>query len=55
MLIFYGGECMGMTDRQFDSYQARLLGNLKEALKESPDNEKLQTLIAEIESELRRP
>jgi len=45
---------MGMTDRQFDSYQARLLTILKEALAQSPDNEKLKTLIAEIESELRR-
>jgi hypothetical protein len=46
---------MGMSDRQFDSYQARLLGNLREALELSPDNEKLKKLIAEIESELKRP
>ena len=46
---------MGMTDRQFDSYQARLLRNLKEALKESPDNKILKELIADIESELKRP
>ena len=46
---------MGMTDRQFDAYQARLLGNLREALEVSPDNEKLKRLIAEIEAELKRP
>ena len=46
---------MGMTDRQFDSYQARLLQNLKEILELSPDNPKLQKLIADIEAELKRP
>lgn len=46
---------MGMTDRQFDSYQARLLSNLKEALAVSPNNEKLKKLIKEIEAELKRP
>jgi len=46
---------MGMTDRQFDSYQARLLSILKEALKDSPDNEKLKQLIQQIEAELKRP
>ena len=46
---------MGMTDRQFDSYQARLLSILKEALALSPDNDKLKQLIQEIEAELKRP
>ena len=46
---------MGMTDRQFDSYQARLLQNLKEILELSPDNSKLKKLIADIEAELKRP
>ena len=46
---------MGMTDRQFDSYQARLLELLKTALKESPDNQILKKLIGDIESELKRP
>lgn len=46
---------MGMTDRQFDSYQSMLLESLKDALEKSPDNEKLQRLIAKIESELKRP
>ena len=45
---------MGMTDRQFDSYQARLLANLKEALNVSPDNEPLKKLVQEIEAELKR-
>ena len=43
-----------MTDRQFDAYQARLLSNLKEALKESPENVRLSELIKEIEAELKR-
>jgi len=46
---------MGMTDRQFDSYQAQLLMNLKIALKESPDNVMLKRIIDRIESELKRP
>jgi len=46
---------MGMTDRQFDAYQARLLALLKAALEESPDSKKLQDLINEIEAELKRP
>ena len=48
-------EDMGMTDRQFDSYLTMLLGRLKAALKESPENEALKELIAEIEAELKRP
>ena len=46
---------MGMTDRQFDSYQARLLDILKEAFALSPDNPKLKKLIQDIEAELKRP
>jgi len=46
---------MGMTDRQFDSYQARLLTILKKALEKSPDNEELSDLVKEIEAELKRP
>jgi len=46
---------VGMTDRQFDSYQARLLIILKEILEESPDNEKLKNLVRQIEEELKRP
>ena len=46
---------MGMTDRQFDSYQANLLELLKEALELSPDNVKLRKLVERMESELKRP
>jgi hypothetical protein len=53
---------MGMTDRQFDSYQARLLALLKEIEEAfNPPNdhkkamEKLKRLIQEIDSELKRP
>jgi len=46
---------MGMTDRQFDSYQALLLSVLQEALEETPENKRLQKLIAKIEAELKRP
>ena len=45
---------MGMTDRQFDSYQARLLDVLKSALLETPDNKVLSKLITDIEAELKR-
>jgi len=44
-----------MTDRQFDSYQALFLMNLEEALKLTPNNEKLKEIIKQIESELKRP
>lgn len=46
---------MGMTDRQFDSYQARLLEHLKIALNETPNNVTLKNLIDQLEAELRRP
>lgn len=49
---------MGMTDRQFDSYQAGLLRIMKEILDE-PDKdkviEKFKSLAQEIEAELKRP
>jgi len=53
-----GCDVMGMTDRQFDSYQAQLVRNLKKALKdieEKGDTTELKELIAEIETELKRP
>jgi len=46
---------MGMTDRQFDSYQAELLATLKVALKETPNNQTLKELIERIENQLKRP
>ena len=49
---------MGMTDRQFDSYQGRILELLLEALEEikkSGESKKLEKLIAAIEAELKRP
>ncbi|MCL1823013.1 MAG: hypothetical protein FWG44_02300 [Oscillospiraceae bacterium] len=46
---------MGMTDRQFDSYQANLLELLKQALEITPENEKLKALVKRIEAELKRP
>jgi hypothetical protein len=55
------GMEMGMTDRQFDSYQARLIELLKYALvdiqqsAENANTEKLQRLISEVENELKRP
>ena len=49
---------MGMTDRQFDSYQARLLRllvKIAEEIKEKGESKELDVLIKEIEKELRRP
>lgn len=48
---------MGMTDRQFDSYQKRLLGRLEVIKKENEDkeNKELDKLIQEIAEELKRP
>ena len=49
---------MGMTDRQFDSYQAKLLRILKrvdEEIREKGESKELKELIAEIEAELKRP
>ena len=48
---------MGMTDRQFDSYQARLIKILKMIAETDSESmkTKLQELISEIEAELKRP
>jgi len=46
---------MGMTDRQFDAYQAKILRILKKISEKSPDNEELKDFINEIEAELKRP
>ena len=50
---------MGMTDRQFDSYQARQVKYLEKILETAKDYEQLkkelEDFIAEINSELKRP
>jgi len=49
---------MGMTDRQFDSYQARLLRllvKIQEEIKAKGESKELEELIKEIEKELKRP
>jgi hypothetical protein len=49
---------MGMTDRQFDSYQAGLVRTMKGILGESDKEkiiEKFKELAQEIEAELKRP
>ena len=48
---------MGMTDKQFDAYQARLLKRLKiaqEQFKEKGESKELAELISEIEAELKK-
>jgi len=52
---------MGMTDRQFDSYQTRLLRELERIEEEvlsitgGKRSESLEKLKRDIESELKRP
>jgi hypothetical protein len=50
---------MGMTDRQFDSYQARVLKILRhingEIREKGCDSKELSELIKEMEAELKRP
>ena len=49
---------MGMTDRQFDSYQARMLKlliRIAQEVKEKGESKELLELIEEIEKELKRP
>jgi len=49
---------MGMTDRQFDSYQARMLKlliRIAEEVKEKGESKELLELIDEIQQELKRP
>jgi len=49
---------MGMTDRQFDSYHARLLRlliKIEEEVKAKGESKELEELIKEIERELKRP
>jgi len=43
---------IGMTDRQFESYQRRLLRELQ-AIREEVTNKKLELLIADFEAELK--
>lgn len=43
---------MGMTDSQFKAHIRSLIRTLKEALELSPDNVKLQILIAELQQAL---
>lgn len=50
---------MGMTDRQFDSYQARLLELLQVAYDEvivsGGSSKELEKLIKKLDAELKRP
>jgi len=54
---FERGDGMGMTDRQFDSYQARLLRVLKIAareIEEKGESTVLAELIEEIHEEIHK-
>ena len=48
---------MGMTDRQFDSYQQTLLGRLETAYEEMQkgNDKEMKKIIDEIKSQLQRP
>ncbi|MCL2854831.1 MAG: hypothetical protein FWE21_04345 [Defluviitaleaceae bacterium] len=50
---------MGMTDRQFDSYQLRLLRDLERILADlkamNVQNKDLETLVEDLKNELKRP
>ena len=49
---------MGMTDRQFDSYQARflrILVGIARDIEEKGESKELLELIEEIQQELKRP
>ena len=49
---------MGMSDRQFDSYQSKILRILKKAeeeIREKGESKELIGLINDIEAELKRP
>jgi len=46
---------MGMSDRQFDTYQSKLLWMLKKALLKTPENDVLEEIVDEIETDLKRP
>ena len=50
---------MGMTDRQFNAYKSKLLmllsGAKEELAAKEQNSQKLDKLIAEIESDLKRP
>jgi len=53
-----GGEPMGMSDKQFDSYKAQLLDNLRDALeeiKQDKDPKKLERLVNRLDAELKQP
>lgn len=49
---------MGMTDRQFDSYQQSLLRQLQTAIKDfeqTNDIAELRQIVKDIEAQLQRP
>ena len=49
---------MGMSDKQFDSYKAQLLDNLRDALeeiKQDKDPKKLERLVNRLDAELKQP
>ena len=56
-----GGEIMGMTDKQFNAYQKRILRELEYIMEElaSDDipvkNEKLENLVNDLRDELSLP
>jgi len=46
---------IGMTERQLEFLLNSYLAQMKDALQETPTNEKLKKLIEQIESGLKRP
>lgn len=46
---------MGMTDKQFESYQAKMLKLLKLAFAEAPNAKLLGEIITDLEAELKKP
>jgi hypothetical protein len=55
-----GGECMGMTDRQFDVHLRSTLRDLEDVRDEinkvgKVKSDKLERMIKDIEDQLKRP
>jgi len=56
--FFGGGENMGMSNEQFDSYKAQLVLNLQRAQKEIAEKGKSETLdqvVDNLNRELKKP
>ena len=50
-----GGETMGMSNEQFDSYKKMLLRRLERAVESNKETDEIHRLIEDLKEELSKP